>query len=192
MHYTENCTYHIYNRSNQILFNNRENYLFFIRKMRRYILPFADIISYCLMPNHFHIIINVNSQGADFFTNERVKELQYIARAIGTVQSSYSQALNIQNGTKGSVFSHRVKAKILNEAKNDYALKCFLYVHQNPLTAKLVEKIEDWEFSSYPEYINIRKGTLVNVKLGCEIFNIDQNQILYLTNNMIQEDLDLD
>ena len=49
-----------------------------------------------------------------------------------------------QQNRKGVLFAHKTKAKMLNEAKNDYLLSCFMYIHQNPYLAKLVDKIEDW------------------------------------------------
>ena len=66
MNFKEDCTYHIYNRSNELLFYNRDNYLFFLRKIRNHILPYSDILAYCLMPNHFHIILKVNKEGTAF------------------------------------------------------------------------------------------------------------------------------
>ena len=53
--------YHIYNQGNnrQRIYYSRENYLFFIRKIRTHILPFADILAWCLMPNHFHLMVEV-------------------------------------------------------------------------------------------------------------------------------------
>jgi putative transposase len=59
MHFSPGEFYHVYNRGNnhQPLFFSNRNYLFFLKKIRDQILPVARIISYCLMPNHFHFII---------------------------------------------------------------------------------------------------------------------------------------
>jgi putative transposase len=192
MNYKEDCTYHIYNRSNEIVYYNRENYLFFLRKIRKHILPYANIIAYCLMPNHFHLILTIKPEGVVFFENKSLEEMQVISRATGTTLSSYTQALNKQQGRRGSLFVHKTKAKILNDADNDYALNCFMYVHQNPLLADLVDKIEDWEFSSFPDYIESRKGTLINKQLGLEIFQVDKKQVYELTYLMMQDKLDDD
>jgi len=192
MYYKQDCTYHIFNRSNEIVFYNRENYLFFLKKMREHILPYANILSYCLMPNHFHLILTVKPEGAAFFENKRLEELQILSRAIGTILSSYTQALNKQQGRRGSLFAHKTKAKILNDAKDDYALNCFMYVHQNPLLAQLVKEIEDWEFSSFPDYIGKRDGTLVDKQLGLDTFQIEKSQLYELTYIMLQDKFDED
>jgi putative transposase len=192
MNFKEDCTYHVYNRSNEILFYNRDNYLFFLRKIRDHLLPYADVLSYCLMPNHFHLILTVNAEGVKYSEKKKREDMQLLSQSLGTVLSSYTQALNRQIGRRGNLFAHKTKAKILNDAKDDYALNCFMYVHQNPNLAKLVERLEDWEFSSFPDYIGRRNGTLINKKLGLDIFQIAQSQIYELTYFMIQDKMDED
>jgi putative transposase len=61
MDFAEGHIYHVYNRGNnsQTVFFNHENYLFFLEKLRKYILPHTDILAWCLMPNHFHLMIVV-------------------------------------------------------------------------------------------------------------------------------------
>ena len=81
---------------------------------------------------------------------------------------------------------------MLNMKGNDYLLNCFMYIHQNPLLAGLVEKIEDWEYSSYPEYVGKRNGTLVNLNLGLETLNIDKKDIEFITNQLLVDKTDKD
>jgi len=56
--------YHVYNRGNnfQTVFFSRENYLFFLEKLRKNVLPHADILAWCLMPNHFHLMVEVKHE----------------------------------------------------------------------------------------------------------------------------------
>ena len=62
MQFQDGHIYHVFNQGNnhQKVFFNRENYLFFLQKIRTHILPHADILAWCLMPNHFHLEIYVN------------------------------------------------------------------------------------------------------------------------------------
>ena len=76
---------------------------------------------------------------------------------------------------------------MLNEAKNDYLLNCFLYIHQNPIEAGIVDKLEDWEFSSYLDYIRKRNGTLADVKQGLELMNIDVADMKFVMNSTIRD-----
>ncbi len=73
MYFESTCIYHIYNQGNnwQAIFFNRENYLFFIRKIRIHILPFADILAWCLMPNHFHLMVEVKDEFSRGATQSR-------------------------------------------------------------------------------------------------------------------------
>src|SRR5438045_1473966 len=56
--------YHIYNHAvgSDNLFREEENYLFFLRKFESRILPVADILAYCLMPNHFHFVLRIREK----------------------------------------------------------------------------------------------------------------------------------
>ncbi len=56
--------YHIYNRANgdEKIFKSEENYRFFLEKFQFYIVPIADVFSFCLMPNHFHFLVRFKSE----------------------------------------------------------------------------------------------------------------------------------
>lgn len=96
MFFEKDCTYHIYNRSNETLFYSNENYIFFLWKVRKHILPFADILAYCLMPNHFHFLLKVNSEAVQKNQSGSKQHVQVLSQALATLTSSYTQAINIQ------------------------------------------------------------------------------------------------
>ncbi|MFZ4414935.1 MAG: transposase [Bacteroidales bacterium] len=177
MNFKENYTYHVYNRSNENIFYTKENYLFFIKKIRKHILPYADILAYCLMPNHFHLLITANKNAVEFINSKNMIYTQALAKSIGTMLSSYTQSINKQQKRKGSLFAHQTQAKQLNFRKGEYSRDCFFYIHQNPIVADLVKKIEDWEYSSFPDYSGKRNGTLVNKELAFEIVNFDKDDL---------------
>lgn len=83
--------------------------------------------------------------------------------------SSYTQAVNKQQGTSGSLFQLKTKAKILTGSKTVkdkfYLINAMHYCHQNPLKAKLVGKIEDWPHSSFPGYCGIKEDNITNKQL---------------------------
>ena len=66
MYFEPGGIYHIYNQGNnrQPVFYNRENYIYFLRKLRIHILPFADVLAWCLMPNHFHLMAEVKDSAS--------------------------------------------------------------------------------------------------------------------------------
>jgi putative transposase len=62
MNFETGHLFHIYNQGNnqQQIFLKDENYFYFLNKIEEFVLPFADIFAYCLMPNHFHLMVYVN------------------------------------------------------------------------------------------------------------------------------------
>ncbi len=180
MEFLPNEAYHIYNRGNnkQIIFYNEENYFFFLRKMQSQIKPHCDILCWCLMPNHFHLIINCNDASCkprESFGGKGIPELSF---RIGKLLSSYSQAINKQNKTTGSLFQQKTKSKALTEIKDknkgsNYLVNAMHYCHQNPWKAGLVKKIEDWPYSSFPDYCGLRNGTLCNKNMLMELTGYD-------------------
>ncbi len=56
--------YHIYNRAvgDEKLFKTPDDYFYFLEKLKRYILPVAEVYVYCLLPNHFHLLIKTFEQ----------------------------------------------------------------------------------------------------------------------------------
>ncbi|NOS56976.1 MAG: transposase [Cyclobacteriaceae bacterium] len=152
MNFNPNSIYHVYNRGNNkqnISFENR-NYYYFLKKIELELTPICDVLAYCLMPNHFHLLIYVpeKTMGLNLLSNQNQ---QFLVRKFGTIQSSYCQAINKQENRTGSLFQQKTKAKLLNT--DCYILTCFHYIHQNPLKAKLVKKMEEWTHSSFKDYL---------------------------------------
>jgi REP element-mobilizing transposase RayT len=181
MFFEKDDIYHIYNMGNkaQPLFYNEGNYTFFQQKIKNEIKPYCEILVYCLMPNHFHFMVVASEKSVEL---DSFGKMQKLSRKFGTLQSSYSQAINNQKGTAGSLFRQKTKAKSLTLPKvnltktiNDYALNSFLYIHQNPLNAGLVKRIEDWKFSSYHEYKGLINEGVCKTNLGFEILGIIDN-----------------
>jgi len=198
MHFDDNRVYHVYNRSNNIIFNSKENYIYFLEKFKHYILPYADVIAWCLMPNHFHFMLIPKSNALDYVNEKNLPNTQMLSKQFGIFLSSYTKAFNKQNGRKGSLFSHNTKAKNLNEIinseqsniKKDYIETCFRYIHNNPVKSNLVKKHSDWQFSSFRDYSGLRKGKLVNKILATEIINYDdENFVAWSVGEEIDENL---
>ena len=103
--------YHVYNRGNnkQLIFFNNDNYLFFLKKIEAQLKPVSEIIAYCLMPNHFHILIQANGKSLKERNTFGGKPMQELAYRVGILLSSYSQAINKQNKTTGSLFQQKTK-----------------------------------------------------------------------------------
>ncbi|OFX23013.1 MAG: hypothetical protein A2041_07445 [Bacteroidetes bacterium GWA2_31_9b] len=189
MFFEEDKLYHIYNRSNETVFYSRDNYLFFLEKIKKHIYPVSDILAWCLMPNHFHFLLRANHLGVACINEQHRINTSVLSKNFGIMLSSYSQAINKQENRRGKLFSHNTKAVCLNTAKNNdnYAKHCFHYIHQNPYAAGLVKKPEDWEFSSFADYAKTRNGKLVNMDLAYEIINYDKENFIDQSYSIIDE-----
>ena len=130
MEFQANQIYHVYNQGNnhQNIFFEPANYLFFLVKMRKYLLPYSDILCYCLMPNHFHFLLvpnnhamelsksikpkskhlHINKNATTLTTKVHQKKLN---QAIGLMLSSYTKAINKKYNKSGSLFRSQTKAK---------------------------------------------------------------------------------
>lgn len=193
MHFVPNEYYHVYNRGNnkQLIFFTETNYLFFLKKVRAQLLPCSDIVAYCLMPNHFHFLLRANENGLKERESFGGKPMQELAYRIGILLSSYSQAINKQNNTIGSLFQQKTKAKFLSEENNgsriSYFEKCFHYIHRNPLSINKVTRLEDWPYSSYLDYAELRNGVLCNKEIFFSLTGMTVKDIIERTNMEIEE-----
>jgi REP element-mobilizing transposase RayT len=181
MHFEEGNLYHIYNQGNnkrEVFFDEKE-YFLFLWLIRKNLLPYSELLAYCLMPNHFHLMIY-----ADQRCSSKIKQgglsIDPITNSFRKILSSYTRVKNEKTGNSGSVFRQKTKAKSLSDMEvlqgdmhsiSDYYQNCFYYIHQNPLRAGLVSDLVDWQYSSYLDYAGLRGGSLCN-KLLAEKFGL--------------------
>ena len=176
MEFFKNELYHIYNRGNnrQKIFFKRENYLFFLAKVRKFVMPYCDKLSYTLMPNHFHFFVHSDERTINK-KEIRGKERNVLSEGIRLLLSSYTQAINKQNKSSGSLFQQNTKAAPIVKGSINYELTVFHYIHQNAYRAKLVDKMEDWEYSSFPDYCGKRNGSLCNRELAIKLLGLNMS-----------------
>ena len=88
----EGYFYHIYNRGNnsEKIFFSEENYAYFLKLLTKYIFPVADIYAYCLLNNHFHILVRIKEK------NEI--EIKYIRKENGGKHSAINMAILMSEG----------------------------------------------------------------------------------------------
>jgi len=132
--------YHILVRgiNRQIIFEDDEDYSSFLRTLARYKEPCGyEIYAYCLMDNHIHILLK-----------EGEEPLEKIMRRIG---GSFVYWYNTKYERIGPLFQDRFKSEAVENDR--YFLTVLRYIHQNPVKAGLVEKPEQYKWSSMSEYL---------------------------------------
>ncbi len=163
MKYQDEEIYHIYNRGcdKNIIFFNERNYKFLIRKMKHNSKNFnVKIIGFCLMPNHYHFLLQQNTNGS-------------ISNFLKSTFTSYSLAVNKEQKRSGTLFESIPKFILID--KIEYLQYLFWYIHYNPAKSGLVVKPEDWLFSNYLEYIGRRNFYPFDLDFVVELFGSQDN-----------------
>lgn len=164
------AAYHVTARGNHKdnIFKYRADFVYYLSLMREtldyYMYDQYKVISYCLMSNHVHLLIKT-----------REKPLgQFMCR----LSSRYAKYYNKKYDYIGHLFQSRYFSEII---KSDaQMLETSRYIHLNPVNAKIVEKPEDYEWSSYSMYIGDEKEKLICSDLLLSYFKGDiQNRELY-------------
>ncbi len=172
MQYQTDTLYHVFNRGNnrEQLFFQPSHYLYFLAKLRQHVRPICPLIGYCLMPNHFHLLLYPGALAVAPLPLAAGVPRGYLSGALATLLSSFSQGLNQQQRRTGLRFEGRTQARPLTSDR--YAAHCLHYVHQNPVRAGLSADLAGWPYSSYRDYAGLRLGTLCDLALGRELLEL--------------------
>jgi putative transposase len=104
-------------------------------------------IAYCLLPNHYHLLIRQDGDQPAGLLPQRVF-------------NSYSKAYNKRYDHSGTLFEGQYKVKVVEQ--DGYLLHLCRYIHANPAIHGLVHDVGAWPYSNYLEWIGERAGTLVD------------------------------
>ncbi len=142
--------YHLYNRGagRQPIFRETDNYLFFLRRLKQYARDLnVTVIAYCLMPNHYHLLVRQDGVEPAGLLPQRCS-------------NSYAKAFNKRYERSGALFEDRYQALAVDSEA--YLLHLCRYIHANPVRHGLAAQLEEWPYSNYPEWLCLRDGTLVD------------------------------
>ncbi len=182
--------YHIYNQGNnrEAIFKTDKDYIEFLQLFRRFVFPHCKVLAYCLMPNHFHFEIYATENSASIKKIGNI-ETSELSNGFRLLQSSYAQSFNKRQNRSGSLFRQKAKAKGMSDGDSNYGYIAFHYIHQNPIKAKLVSKLEDWPYSSFNDYAGFRNGNLCDQKLAWQLIGYDKANFISESYNMIDEEI---
>jgi putative transposase len=156
--------YHIYNRgiNGQNVFLEEKNYVYFLQKYTQYVFPFFDTYAYCLLKNHFHLLVKAKSENdIRLYLKDKHKEKNIswvLSNAFSSLFKSYAQAINKQYERTGGFFEepfHRIEVK--TEA---YFSALVSYIHTNPQKHGFVSDFREYEHSSYHSHIHSKTTKL--------------------------------
>ncbi len=163
--FIENHYYHIFNRGNnrEPIFFNEANYYYFISLIAKYIAMVADIIAYCLLVNHFHLLIK---------TKPTTKEA--ISEQFRRLFIAYSQAVNKEQKRSGSLFRKPFKRKPITH--DNQLLQSIYYIHLNPEKHHIAKDYTKYKWSSYKQIVK-KENILVAVDATLAVFGSRQGFI---------------
>lgn len=169
--------------NHQNIFEAPEDYYQFIATLDRMRFRYDDdgtpsgrnctYYAYCLMSNHFHLLIHEREEG--------------VGETIKRIAGSYVYYYNRKYGRDGHLFRERFKSEPVNDMA--YFTTLLRYIHQNPVKAGVVEHVKDYEFGSWGEY----EGSVDSVFQICSVDTV-LNRIPFeeldaLVNELLADDI---
>ncbi len=184
--------YHIFNRgiNGTNLFYSTANYDFFLRRYDYYLSDFPETYAFCLLPNHFHLLVRVKDKAEldvsiDVSHFENVKHLnvgEKVSKQFQAFFTSYSKAINKQENRHGSLFEKPFRRIWVNSEK--YLSNLVFYIHANPQLHGIIDDFRMYRWSSY-ERILFNKPTKLQKEKVLEWFT-DKANYLYFHSNKIE------
>jgi putative transposase len=133
------------------IFREDTSYLFVLKRMKTYCRSLAiTTIAYCLLPNHYHLLVRQDGDHPAGLLPQRVF-------------NSYSKAYNRRYDHSGTLFEGPYRSAGVGE--EGYLLHLCRYIHANPAIHALVDDAAQWPWSNYLEWVGARSGTLVDREL---------------------------
>lgn len=172
--YVSGGTYHIYNKTadTKILFKDETDFKTFLFYLFVYLqplktvlksyenLPFRlqiknlhkeiDCLAYCLMPDHFHLLLRQTSEDA-------------IPKLMKQLTNAYTEYYNKKYNTHGPLLQGRYKA--VGIEKDQQTLQLSRFIHLHPVVTKLVSHANEYEWSSMNEYENKATESICNKRV---------------------------
>ena len=160
--------YHIYNRGNnyQPIFIEDKNYKFFLERLRSVFQPAqVDLLAYCLMPNHFHLLVSPQIE-SDFSNVMRSFSVSYVK----SFNSLYRRA--------GHLFQGDFQGRWIES--DEYLAHVCRYIHLNPVKARLVKGPTEWKYSDYLAWISSTDAVNAVVQLRNNLFSSAEDYVRFV------------
>lgn len=171
--------YHIYNRGNnrENLFRKADNYHYFLKLYTKYIHPITDSFAYCLLPNHFHLLVRIKTAQEQDLSGtlredlpgfENLTGLKKPSQQFSNLFNAYTRAFNKAYQRTGALFQRPFgRIRVTSEA---YFVQLVIYIHQNPQKHGLIDDFREWPYSSYQALLS-DKPTRIEREAVLQWFN---------------------
>jgi REP element-mobilizing transposase RayT len=176
--------YHVYNRgvNGETIFKQERNYTYFLQKYALYIEPIAQTFAYCLLNNHFHVLIRTRSE-EEILANTGKPPLGtpkttswHLSNAFSSLFQSYAQSINKACNRTGALFEEPFLRKTIDS--EPYFTNAVSYIHRNPQHHGFVRDFRDYQYSSYHSFLT-EKPTQLQRKYVLEWFDGTDNYKMF-------------
>ncbi len=155
--------YHIYNRGTNraTVFIQERNYSYFMQLYAKYIEPVAETYAYCLLKNHFHLLVRMRDEdetGPKGRGSKGADQRPLGSLAFTDFFSTYTKAINHGYGRTGSLFQHPFGRVAVDSGR--YLVNVIRYIHLNPQRHGLVSDFREWPYSSYHALVSRERTRL--------------------------------
>jgi len=148
--------FHIYNRgvNGADVFFESKNYHFFLNQYSKYVHPYVETFAYCLLKNHFHLLVKVRGEAELTKLNLMKSEKPlywHVSNGFSSFLQSYTRAVNKMYGRTGGLFETPFRRiEVTNDA---YFSALVAYIHRNPEHHGIVNDFKDYAYSSYLAHV---------------------------------------
>lgn len=181
--------YHIYNRGSEkrITFLDKRDYRRFLKTLRYYQLSgpkpklshffkyqrfkpdlaqkLVEVLAYCLMPNHFHLLVKQLKDGG-------------ITEMLSKSSLSYTKYFNTRYNRVGPLFQGEFKA--VHIETDEQLIHVSRYIHLNPIVSFLVKDLRKYEYSSYQEFVQRNSNDFCSTKEILGFFSSVEGYIQFI------------
>lgn len=143
--------FHVYNKAigKEKLFITNENYRYFLQQLKIYLLNSAEIYAYCLIPNHFHLLIKVMANSDSKMVSEQFRKFLI----------SYAKSFNKEHNRSGGLFEkHLKRIKIRSQ---EQLLWITYYIHRNPIHHHITSDFNSYEWSSFNTFFSDKETDIM-------------------------------
>lgn len=152
--------YHIYNRgiNAEIIFKKDTHYQLFLNKYIKHVWPYVDTFAYCLMSNHFHLLVRIKTE--EEIINSSLQQYpmkknefydKFISRQFSHLFNGYTQVINNECKRTGGLFESPYRR--IEVSNHRYFTQLIGYIHQNPQKHGFVSDFREYHYSSYQSHL---------------------------------------
>jgi putative transposase len=206
--------YHVYNRgiNGENIFKEERNYAFFLAKYAYHLHPFVETYAYCLLKNHFHLLIHTRSEEEirkhlstnvvvpnvvvpqrddDIRDNDNKskyhnKSISWIlSNAFANFFKSYALSINKSHDRTGSLFEESFRRILVSS--EDYFTELIYYIHHNPRKHGFVKDFRDYPHSSYHSHLHTAFTKLKRDEVMAWFGNKTEFEKFHLENQILND-----